>query len=198
MCFCNWFCECLCAGNWKGMFLLSFFLYNFPSLPPHHFVILLLGNPRIDTCYCPKELSIGDFNQILGVMTSFCPVLLSCLIICYFDNSLQIGALHVDRLDFSDHHLFQIKVNLFSPMAYGFTFMLTFTIISTRTRNMAWHCLITQVQGIILEVILFVAPFLLFVPTYCGLVLEHVSSLKSKRTTKAFDFFVVFSAPLLD
>ncbi|KAF7141436.1 hypothetical protein RHSIM_Rhsim06G0218700 [Rhododendron simsii] len=42
-------------------------------------------------------------------MTSFCPVLLSCLIICYFDDSLQIGAFHVDRLDFSDHHLFQIK-----------------------------------------------------------------------------------------
>lgn len=79
----------------------------------------------------------GDTSCKLPLRTVYNMVVLCVSAIGFASAFVQgiekIGPLHADRLDFSDHHLFQIKVYLFSHMAS--LLCLDPTTLCTRTRN---------------------------------------------------------------
>lgn len=60
---------------------------------------------------CASEMH-SDFNMVAQMRKFVGTIYFSTFCFAYFHLLLQLGALYVDQLEFSDHHIFQLKVQL--------------------------------------------------------------------------------------
>lgn len=104
MCVCHWFCKCFCECNGEG---ISF-----------SFIYLILFQDYFFRCREASYMASCSLRERLcGIITTFslCFYFYNlCFCLKMRDTVLQIGASYVDRMDFSDHHVFQARVkNIF-------------------------------------------------------------------------------------